>query len=140
MDTVKQQTCEERIADAMASRAEYVGKLQAIGDNVSTEPQAFDGDYQDEQLDSDAAWDRLRELPLGVSVERVLRIELSTGGPADYITAKLERGQYGWELASASYHFADWFDHAERSIDEGSPLWRFAEDYVQLLDDSGDNL
>jgi hypothetical protein len=33
----------------------------------------------------------------------------------------------------ASYHFADWFDHAERAINEGSnpALSRVADEYAE---------
>lgn len=131
--TEKQPTCDERIAERMESREEYVAGLRAVIDGEAT---TFDGDYDPaEEMTEDDASERLNELPLGVSVERVLRIDLSTGGPADYITATLEKDRHGWEIADASYHFADWFDHAERNIDRNSPLWRLAEYYAEIVEE-----
>lgn len=117
----RQATCEQRIGAVMESREQYIAGLQKIIDGQAT---SFD--------DEDQARARLDELPLSVQIERVLRIDLSTGGPADYITAKLSRESYGWAVTSATYHYADWFDHAERPIDEGSALWRMAEYYADL--------
>lgn len=137
--TTKEETCAERIADQMQSREDYLNKLYEIADageeTFSGDYGTFAGDYPDapEELNSEQAQERIDELPLGVSVEHVLRIELSTGGPADYITAKLDRTDYGWAVASAQYHFADWGDHAQRTIEEDSPLWRLAESYAEIV-------
>lgn len=55
----------------------------------------------------------LNEYALGATVTYAVRIELSTGGPADYLTALIDHG----EVQRVVYHFADWFDHAERVLD-----------------------
>lgn len=120
-------TCAERIGEHQASREEHLRALFTAQENW--ENRSPDPDYPGETIDSDGAQERLDELPLGVSVSRLLRVELSTGGPADYVTAELDGG----DVVRATYHFADWFDHAERSLEPDSPLWRMAEYYAESM-------
>lgn len=121
MDT-KQATCEERIHDHMEGREQYITKLDAI---INGKASTFDEDYNPpEEMDEEAARERLDELPLGIELRRYVRITLSTGGPADYLDAELDADG---RVQSVSYHFADWFDHAERVVPEDSALYRYAE-------------
>ena len=55
--------------------------------------------------------DALRELPLCVEVRRVLRVDLSTGGPADFFTVEIDED--GSLAGPVRYHFQDWFDGAD---------------------------
>ena len=135
----EQPTAEQRIADSMKRRAEYLAALYRIADEGGG---TFAEDYpeQPEQLTDEDARERVLELGLGASIQHVLRIDLSTGGPADYLTAHVAREQYGWEVQSVRYHFADWFDHAEQNVPEDSPLWRYVEevaDGMAGVDDTG---
>jgi len=58
---------------------------------------------------------------LAVSIRKVVRIELSWGGPQDYV--KLEYDQDGY-LIDGSYHYLDWFDGASRPMSkEDLNLW-----------------
>lgn len=61
------------------------------------------------------AGERLNELPLGVSVRKVMRVELSWGGPQDYFEVEIEDGQVAGKV---EYHFLDWFDGAEITVDD----------------------
>lgn len=88
--------------------------------------------YDGEVLDEEAAYDHLHEYPLGVSVKRVLRVDLSTGGPGDWL--EIEQDSDDGEVLDVSYHFNDWFDHAERRVDTGSALWHYAEWIAELYD------
>lgn len=58
---------------------------------------------------NERAREAIYEYPLAVSTSRVWRIDLSTGGPADWLEV-IERDG---EPEVIRYHFADWFDHAE---------------------------
>lgn len=67
--------------------------------------------------------DILDAYPLGVSRKAVFRVELSTGGPADWLevicgntVADPYGARGGLEVEEIVYHFADWFDHAEREL------------------------
>lgn len=69
---------------------------------------------------------RIAEYPLGTSSYRVFRVDLSTGGPGDWLEAKCsgdtpryepagDDGEH-YEVETITYHFNDWFDHAERVL------------------------
>ncbi|HEC72593.1 MAG: hypothetical protein ACTSW7_00625 [Candidatus Thorarchaeota archaeon] len=91
---------------------------------------------QDDQLDSDFdewVWEnyeteildfirefhqeRLSELPLAISKTVQFKIELSYGGPQDYIC--LDWDPEGKDWTGGSYHYLDWFDGARRTFGYG---------------------
>lgn len=125
-----QLTAEQRIAESMQNRADYLAELYRIADEGGG---TFAQDYPDqpERMTDEDARERVLELGLGASIQHVLRVDLSTGGPADYLTADVSRGKYGWTVESVRYHFADWFDHADRTVEQDSPLWRYVEEIAE---------
>ena len=126
----KDRTCADRIAEQQRDREDTLAALYAVTDGqVETDDDGM-ADVDGELLSADDAVERLDEIPLAVSAFTTLRIDISTGGPADYLTAKLD----GREVQSVQYHFADWFDHAEQNVPESSPLWRLAEYYAEIVD------
>lgn len=54
----------------------------------------------------------------------LLRLELSTGGPADRLDILCDSDG---DVVRVTYVFQDWFDGAEESVREGSALWDLAE-------------
>lgn len=126
----RQPTCDERIADQLASRLRHLAALGELRDIMDADE--LDGlsaearEIADEHgipLDADsvtndstreAAMEATSELPLAVTLRRVVRIELSTGGPADWLEIQLDEEN---TPGRAEYHFADWFDHASRPLD-----------------------
>lgn len=120
MDDPRQEALREhadgREADAAA--------VFAIIDNGS----GPDPDYDGGTMTDEDAYTRLSELPLAVSIQRYLRVDLSMGGPAEWIEAKIDdTGGIG----SATFHYADWGTHDERPIEQDSALWRLAEHYLE---------
>lgn len=112
-------SCKERIHSRMLSRESFLNEVYNAVDN---ELQYEDQDPQDV----------LHEFPLGYSNYLVLKIELSTGGPADW----LEVHSYGGtspEVFRVIYHFSDWFDHAELNISQDSAMYRFAEETISMI-------
>lgn len=95
----RQQSCAERVASQLASRAEDIQRLLKT---INTAHETNDDDLLEE------AEDELYNLPLAVTEYRVWRIDLSTGGPADWIEVHVRDGEVG----RIEFHFADWFDHA----------------------------
>lgn len=114
-----QPTCAERLPSYLASR---LADLRAILDRD-------DPDEGDDELPP------MNEYGLALDVRYAIRFELSTGGPADYITATVDGG----EIESAEYHFADWFDHAERALrdDELDTVSEYLARLVDLSDLAG---
>lgn len=85
-------------------------------DDVIAEKWANVPDHAAEEI-REAAIERADEYPLGMSRKTVFRIELSTGGPADWLEVIAEKSdRYGYDVERIVYHFADWFDHAERTL------------------------
>jgi hypothetical protein len=149
-------TCAERIQAHADSRAEDVRKMLAasqgqavcrhcgqviekITEEYATYWQDEEGDslsyvpsLHDHEPDPDYTEDSLYEFGLGITRKVMLRFDMSTGGPADWleILCDEEVGAGGWRhlyVDRVTYHFSDWFDHAEMPVDQASPLWQLAE-------------
>jgi 2-phospho-L-lactate guanylyltransferase (CobY/MobA/RfbA family) len=82
----------------------------------------------------EAAMQRADEYPLHASRMIVHRVELSTGGPGDWLEVFCDADEPR-EILRVVYHFNDWFDHAERTLsgDEERAAADFAS-YVLALD------
>lgn len=70
---------------------------------------------------------------LAVSTSIRMRVELSTGGPADYLTCELDPEDR--TVSDVVYHFADWFDHAARPVHDG-PLVNLCNYFAEGYDPS----
>ena len=64
---------------------------------------------------SEEAFEEWNNYPLDVDTRKVTKIELSWGGPSDFL--KVEHD--GREIYSVEYHFQDWFDGAMRHVEIG---------------------
>lgn len=105
-------TCAERLPDHLA------GRLADFRVMLARE----DPDEAPDDIDEPGP---LNEYALGVSVIYSVRVELSTGGPADYLTADVDADG---DIERIAYHYADWFDHAERYLD--GDAFDTARDYI----------
>lgn len=128
-----QKTCEQIIDAYMASRMQTIRpdlddmELPAMLELASSEGVTLDP--QDEDEDGDDYEERIRreltselrgrasDIALGISKATVYRIDLGTGGPADWIelTWSGEGQDGGWD--GGRYVYADWYDSAERRLD-----------------------
>jgi hypothetical protein len=135
--SARDRSCEERIGEHKETRlADFrdLTRMANVYDDATRDELAEDGTLRraeervgiDRKLDPDDLAETARELmqeyPLGVSAQTVFRVELSTGGPADWLevicsgdTPNYEPAGDGehYEVERIVYHFADWFDHAE---------------------------
>ena len=99
----RNKTCAERIAEQRDSRiADFADMLNRAGGN---------GVSEEEQ---ERAQEEIYETPLAVSVFRTVRIDLSTGGPGDWLEVQLDSEN---DPMRAEYHFNDWFDHASVTLE-----------------------
>ena len=106
------QTCEQIIDSYMQNINEYLEGLNDI--------------FGDNEAETEKVEEALRELsdfPAHIESFKVIKITLSGGGPADWIEVKTDNTGY---ILGMEYHYADWYDHAERKISENSYLWDFA--------------
>lgn len=154
-------TCEERIADQMAGRADDVRKMLAAqrGESVCRNcgTPIIDGGVEWEHAaeapegslcylgdagaepEEDYDEDTLSNFGLEVTRKVTLNFLMSTGGPADWLEILCDEERHGTNgvtgadpysvltVERVTYHFSDWFDHAEREVSEGSPLYELAE-------------
>jgi hypothetical protein len=116
--------CEDRINESFESRNDYIfGLLDAMDNSKS-----YDG-WED-------AYDCFHQFPLGISLEKTfsIKIELSWGGPSDYIEVLLEGNG---EIIKAEYHFADWFDHASILIEKETAMYEYVVRLVEFFIETG---
>jgi hypothetical protein len=114
MEATKEQSCAERIADQLASEERNLGDIYAVIDNPA------------EQLDD--AYSELYDYALGIDARQETVITLSWGGPASY----LEITHRGAEIYEVSYRFSDWFDTAVQKVEEGTSLYRYAQEMIDI--------
>lgn len=113
------ETCEARLPAHLSSRVGDFRSMVGWADAWSrSDRRAAEDRYE-------TAERRIAEYPLAVTVSYSVRVELSTGGPADYLVAEVDGDG---DIRSISYHFADWFDHAARVLDGDD--FRAAEAYI----------
>lgn len=110
-------TCSERIADAMASRQI---DLEEIYEKISSD---------DREISSEG-YDEIQEFALEISSYKVIKILLSTGGPADWIEVTLDDDNY---IRGMKYFYQDWFDCASMTLYKDSYLWQYASEIVETL-------
>lgn len=109
----REESCEARIAAELATREETARKLLAA--------QAGDYDEDEDEYNEESIY----EFGLGISRRVEIRFDMSTGGPGDWLMILVD--PEGWMVEGVTYHFSDWFDHAERRVDPDSKLWELAE-------------
>jgi len=114
MDQVKEKSCEARIDEQLENLEESV---------IHPLEHYYDGDQNGE-------WNNY---PLAVSTYQLTKIELSWGGPSDFLEVKHE----GADILSITYCFQDWFDGARRDVKEGSKVWEYCATVIQAREECG---
>lgn len=115
MSDIKE-TCADLVNKKMWSRSADLEELNDIIDDNDSDPEKVQ-----------EALEELNNLALEITTYKVVKILMSTGGPADWIEVKVDDDG---DIIGMSYHYADWFDHAETSIENNSYLWDYAEQIV----------
>lgn len=102
--STKQLTCAERIANELKSTEKDITCL-------------FEADnYED-----------IAEYALSHETVKLTKVCLSWGGPADYLEIEWEGNDLQHSINKVTYRFSDWFDTATVTVDEDSPLYKYAE-------------
>jgi hypothetical protein len=114
--TTKEATCSERIASRLASEEE----------NLRDIFRKIDGDGETGEFEE--GYEELHEYALGADTRQETVITLSWGGPASY----LEVAHRGADIYTVTYRFSDWFDTATQELDEESPLYRYAQELINI--------
>ena len=118
--TTKEQTCEERIN----------GYLANLEESVTDVLKSY---YGETEQDSEEAFEAWNNYPLAVTTRQETKIELSWGGPSDFLTVSHD----GAELISVTYHFQDWFDGATRPVSQDSKVWEYAQTVIEAREECG---
>jgi hypothetical protein len=129
--TTKDRTCAERIEENYLSRCVTVGALMNAYD-----PSNLNEDDEDEMemlkeiQSEDYNEDSIHEFPLSIEKFVTMKIQFSTGGPADWIEFEMnDRGIY-----DVRYYFQDWFDVASMNVSRDSWLYEYAQHCAELYD------
>lgn len=126
----KNKTCEDRIMENLESCEEDLDLFYSILDDN------LDPDDEDDALkiakieDNGYDEDSIYEYALGVSTKKVIRIDLSTGGPGSFIEAEVDDNN---DVVEVFYYFQDWFDGAKRKVSTNSPIYRYAQEMAERL-------
>jgi len=133
----RQETCEKRIDDARARRLSAIDELMTIAagdfdledrDDLDTirdadlEHLIEDGDSEVQEGAQEALW----ELPLSVETFTVVKVLLSTGGPADWLEAQIDSDG---DIIRIEYVYQDWFDSARRTL--SGPDFETADQFIR---------
>lgn len=110
------ETCADLVQQKMWSRAADLENINDIIDDNESDPEKVA-----------EALEELNNLALEITTYKVVKILMSTGGPADWVEVKVDDDG---DIIGMSYHYADWFDHAEISMETNSYLWDYAEQIV----------
>jgi hypothetical protein len=114
MNNTKELRCADRIAEQLASEERNIGDIYAVIDNPK------------EPLDE--AFEELYNYALGIDARQETVITLSWGGPASY----LEVTHRGAEIYKVIYRFSDWYDTATQEVEEGTNLYRYAQEIIDI--------
>jgi AAA+ ATPase superfamily predicted ATPase len=118
LNEAKKRTCEDRIDQELKDRVkEFQEALKSYDENGKITLE--DGEEYEDLIDY------LNSVALALTKTEVYRLELSYGGPQDYI--EFEYDPETKSLTRITYCFLDWFDGAKREIKEGSEAWRVLE-------------
>jgi len=121
----KQLSCEERIEEEYRRADDYIELMFKVLDNDTLDEDDEDDKKILQQIeDEDIDEGSIHEYAAGTSMEKLLTIVLSGGGPSSHIEAIIDEDGY---VKSAKYHFLDWFDGASRKISEDSAMFRYVQ-------------
>jgi len=112
----KELKCEDRIES----------HLLALEEEIST---ILEGYYSGDDEGMEAYYN----YPLAISSRIVTKIELSWGGPSDFLKVEHDENH----IYSVMYHFQDWFDGAVRDVEEGSKVWEYAASIIEARQEAG---
>lgn len=108
-------TCAERIKEHYEYR------------NIDLE-EIYDKTGSDDRDIAEEGYDELHNFALSMETYSCVRIDLSTGGPGDWLEVIVDDDD---DIRKVTYHFNDWFDHASMPVDSNSYLWQYASDMIQ---------
>ena len=121
----KELSCKERIEEEYRRTDDYIELMFKVLDGYEFDEDDEDDKKQLQEIKDDGIDEgTIHEYAAGTSMEKLLTIVLSGGGPSSHIEAIIDEDGY---VKSATYHFLDWFDGATRKISEDSAMFRYVQ-------------
>ena len=121
----KELSCKERIEEEYRRADDYIELMFKVLDGYEFDEDDEDDKKQLQEIEDDGIDEgTIHEYAAGTSMEKLLTIVLSGGGPSSHIEAIIDEDGY---VKSATYHFLDWFDGATRKISEDSAMFRYVQ-------------
>jgi hypothetical protein len=121
----KQLSCKDRIEEEYRRADDYIELMFKVLDNDRLDEDDEDDKKLLDLIEEDGIDEgTIHEYAAGTSMEKLLTIVLSGGGPSSHIEAIIDEDGY---VKSATYHFLDWFDGATRKISEDSAMFRYVQ-------------
>lgn len=121
----KELSCKERIEEEYRRTDDYIELMFKVLDGYEFDEDDEDDKKQLQEIEDDGIDEgTIHEYAAGTSMEKLLTIVLSGGGPSSHIEAIIDEDGY---VKSATYHFLDWFDGATRKISEDSAMFRYVQ-------------
>ena len=114
--TEQRKTCAELIGSELADREAQLAEL-------------FDKINSEDQEQADEASQEVNEMAYGITVYSVAKVIWSGGGPADWIEITFDK----YDIIKVEYVYQDWYDGARREVAQDSPVYRYAEDMLEML-------
>ena len=111
----EKKTCADLIASELADREQYLADLYTKQDGNTEE--------------ADQAQEEIYSMAYGITTFSVARVTWSGGGPSDFIEITYDK----FDLIKVEYVYQDWFDGARIAVEEGSAVYRYAEELLESL-------
>ena len=114
------QTCADRIDHNLLGRLDDINQIIEASESGNSDA-------------SEQGISEWTEYPLDLTITPVLRVDLSTGGPADWFECYID--DESKQIYRIEYHYADWFDHASVTL-EGNQFTaakRFCDFFVEVM-------
>lgn len=117
MSNTRELSCADRIAEQLASEERNIGDIYRVIDGEANCSECLEDSFEE-----------LYNYALGIDARQETVITLSWGGPASY----LEVTHRGAEIYTVMYRFSDWFDTATQEVEEGTNLYRYAQEIINI--------
>jgi hypothetical protein len=74
----------------------------------------------------------LDEFPIGVSYSKIIKVQFSWGGPADFMEIYVSGYPEQESIEKVMYHYQDWFDGASMLVPEDSEMFEYASWFYDM--------
>jgi hypothetical protein len=125
---------QHKMTTSVKSHEGNLRTLFAAANGDTTDPDALDSLGVDVDDPEESARDAINSYALEATTKTVLTVTLAIGGPTQQLSATVERGKYGWMLATTVVFFDSWAVPSEVQLPDDSPLVQLFIEHLDTLD------